>query len=281
MTTSPGMHQAGRLMPVLRWAGGKRWLVPSLPELIGEQRFNSYHEPFLGGASVFLGIAPDGKAYLADLNTELIETYERIRDDPDGVADRLRHHKNEAEHYYKVRTSKPRTANGRAARFIYLNHTSFNGIYRVNLAGTYNVPYGRRSTILMPTRTWLREVSRRLQGVDLRVGDFADCLPNVTADDLVFLDPPYTVAHNNNGFIKYNQRLFSFRDQERLSALVDEVKGRGAYYILTNAAHHSIAELFDKGDRCIETRRRNNVGGTAAGRGSATEFLFTNLPKNG
>jgi DNA adenine methylase len=115
-----------------------------LPKLIRDIRLNNYHEPFLGGASVFLGISPEGKSYLADLNAELIETYERIRDDPDGVAGRLRPHKNDPEHYYKVRESKPRSANGRAARFIYLNHTSFNGIYRVNLAGVYNVPYGRR-----------------------------------------------------------------------------------------------------------------------------------------
>jgi DNA adenine methylase len=274
------MHQAGRLMPVLRWAGGKRWLVPSLPELLGEHRFNSYHEPFLGGASVFLGIAPEGKSYLGDLNAELIETYERIRDDPDGVAERLRPHKNTEDYYYKLRTSKPRTGNGRAARFIYLNHTSFNGIYRVNLAGTYNVPYGHRHTYAMPEKTWLREVSNRLQGVDLRVGDFADCLPNVAAGDLVFLDPPYTVAHNNNGFIKYNQHLFSFSDQQRLSALVDAIRERDAFYILTNAAHDSIAQLFAKGDRRITTRRRNNVGGAAAARGSAIEFLFTNLPEH-
>lgn len=267
-------------MPILRWAGGKRWLVPDIPALIGDQRFNNYHEPFLGGASVFFGLAPEGKAYLSDLNTELIETYTTIRDDPNGVADLLRRYKNDAEHYYKARTSKPRTQKGRAARFIYLNHTSFNGIYRVNLAGTYNVPYGRRAKVTVPDRAWLRAVSDRLQGADLRAGDFADCLPNVTQGDLVFLDPPYTVAHNNNGFIKYNQHLFSFQDQHRLSAIVDEIKRRGAFYILTNAAHDSIAALFEKGDRCLLTRRRNIIGGAAAGRGSATEFLFTNLDEH-
>lgn len=274
-----GMRQSGRLMPVLRWAGGKRWLVPLLPELLGDIRPNNYHEPFLGGASVFLGIAPEGKSYLADLNAELIETYQYIRDDPDGVWARLRTYKNAEDHYYRTRQAKPRTAKGRAARFIYLNHTSFNGIYRVNLAGAYNVPYGHRANIFMPDRTWLREVSDRLQGADIRVGDFADCLSNVTEGDLIFLDPPYTVAHNNNGFIKYNQHLFSFADQERLSSVVDTIRERDAYYILTNAAHDSIAELFDKGDRRIATSRRNNVGGSSAERGSATEYLFTNLPE--
>ncbi|MEX1264101.1 MAG: Dam family site-specific DNA-(adenine-N6)-methyltransferase [Actinomycetota bacterium] len=277
--TREAMHQSGRLMPFLRWAGGKRWLVPMLPALIGDIRLNNYHEPFVGGASVFLGISPaGGKSYLADLSAGLMETYRRVRDDPDGVATHLRPHKNDAEHYYKVRQSKPRSANGRAARFIYLNHTSFNGIHRVNLAGVYNVPFGRRSKVFVPDRTWLREVSSRLQGVDLRVGDFEDGLQNVTEGDLVFLDPPYTVAHDNNGFIKYNQRLFSFADQQRLSRVVDTVRDRGGYYILTNAAHPSISELFEKGDRRITTRRRNSVGGSSADRGSAQEFLFTNLP---
>ena len=94
----------------------------------------------------------------------------------------------------------------------------------------------------------------------------------------MFLDPPYTVAHNSNGFVKYNDRLFLFKDQERLSDLIDHVRDRGAYYVMTNAAHASIAELFEKGDRRVDTSRRNNVGGRSAARGRATEYLFTNLP---
>jgi DNA adenine methylase len=112
----------------------------------------------------------------------------------------------------------------------------------------------------------------------LDAGDFAGCLKFVTERDLVFLDPPYTVAHNNNGFVKYNQNLFSFEDQRRLSDLIDDIKERGAYYILTNAAHQSIRDLFKKpGDALIETSRRNNIGGFNAARGRATEYLFTNL----
>jgi len=103
---------------------------------------------------------------------------------------------------------------------------------------------------------------------------------SVHAGDLVFLDPPYTVAHNNNGFIKYNQKLFSFEDQTRLSAVIDEIRGRGAYYVLTNAAHESIATLFEKGDRRLELTRGNSIGGRLAKRGSATEYFFTNVPAN-
>src|SRR6202034_875194 len=102
--------------------------------------------------------------------------------------------------------------------------------------------------------------------------DFEAILENVKTGDLVFLDPPYTVAHNNNGFVKYNQKLFSFEDQVRLSEVIDRLREIGAYYLLTNAAHDSIAELFEKGDRRIELSRGSSVGGKQAKRGSATEY---------
>lgn len=264
----------------MRWAGGKRWLVPGLSAIWGDRTFNNYHELFLGGASVFLSLASYGKAYLRDLNADLIETFDVIREDPDGVAERLDGHRNTSAHYYRTRGSRPRDPVARAARFIYLNHTSFNGIYRVNLSGAYNVPYGYRPSVNLPDLTHLREVSHRLQSAVLEAGDFAGGLSNVAADDLVFLDPPYTVAHNNNGFVKYNQRLFSFADQKRLSKLIDEIRKRGAFYVLTNAAHDSIVALFDKGDRLVVTTRKNAVGGASARRGTATEYLFTNVGLN-
>jgi DNA adenine methylase len=263
--------------PVLRWAGGKRWLVPKICDVLDGLLFNNYHEPFLGGASVFLGVNPAGKSYLSDLNSDLIETYQQVRDDPDGVFKILRTFRNTSQEYYRIRNSVPRTSKGRAAKFIFLNATSFNGIYRVNLNGVYNVPYGRRERAFIPDLAWLRSVSDRLQGTEISSTDFGECINNVGKGDLVFLDPPYTVAHNNNGFIKYNQKLFSFEDQCRLSLLVDGIKQRGAFYILTNAAHVSIATLFDKGDLRMEITRRNNVGGIAATRGRASEFLFTNI----
>lgn len=270
---------AASVQPVLRWAGGKRWLLSQLAEVLGPLEINNYHEPFLGGASVFLGLSPSGKSYLSDLNAELIETYERIRDDIDGVALALRCHVNTAEHYYTVRANVPENPSIRAARFIYLNHTSFNGIYRVNLKGIYNVPFGRRPKPNIPSRVQLLALSERLQGVELSVSDFEEALSNVTGGDLVFLDPPYTVAHNNNGFVRYNQRLFSFDDQKRLSGVLDYIRERDAFYIMTNAAHESIAALFEKGDSRIETSRRNAVGGRSAVRGSAVEYLFTNVPQ--
>jgi DNA adenine methylase len=261
----------------LRWVGGKRWLVPRIQKLIGATTISAYHEPFLGGASVFLGLGSFSRAYLGDANAELIETFLAIRDHPKRVADLARGYSSDESTYYQIRASAPAGRISRAARFLYLNHTSFNGIYRVNLAGVYNVPFGHGRTPNIPTADRLREVSERLKSAALRSGDFADCIGRVGAGDLVFLDPPFTVAHNDNGFVKYNQRLFSFEDQARLSDLIDAIKERGAFYVLANAAHDSIAELFAKGDSMIETTRRNSVGGAGAARGTATEYLFTNL----
>ncbi len=270
--------EAQTIRPLLRWAGGKRWLVPLVADLIGDTEIQNYHEPFAGGAAVFFGLSLSGKAYLSDLNTALIDTYRQVRDNPEDVWRFLQKYKNTEDHYYAARSGRPRLPASQAARFLFLNHTSFNGIYRVNLAGKYNVPYGYRDSYNPPLLDDLQGASNRLEPAMLTGGDFAAALEDVGPGDLVFLDPPYTVAHNHNGFVKYNDKLFLFGDQRRLSAAIDKVRDRGAYYILTNAAHHSIAELFEKGDRRIETSRKNAVGGLAAGRGMATEYLFTNLP---
>jgi DNA adenine methylase len=248
-----------------------------LHDLVGRRSIRTYHEPFLGGGSVFLGLRAFDQAVLSDSNAELMEAFEVIREAPEEVAALAHAHGNDEETYYRLRGSKPLGKVERAARFLYLNHTSFNGIYRVNLDGIYNVPFGRRTRMNMPGAEHLVDVAARLQNALLLTRDFWACLEHVGTGDLVFLDPPYTVAHNNNGFIKYNQRLFSFEDQHRLSLLIDEIKGKGAYYILTNAAHPSIAQLFEKGDCRLETRRRNNIGGNNALRGGAIEYLFTNL----
>lgn len=266
------------LPPFLRWAGGKRWLVSYVAQLTAPMKVRNYHEPFAGGAAVFFGIDFGGRSYLSDLNADLIKTYAAVQDSPDDVWERLRRYRNVEEDYYAARAARPRTPANHAARFIFLNHTSFNGLYRVNLRGEYNVPFGYKASDNRPDLERLRSASSRLKSATLAVGDFMSALHNVGEGDLVFLDPPYTVAHNNNGFVKYNDRLFLFTDQQRLSGLIDQLRNRGAYYAMTNAAHASIAQLFEKGDTRVVTSRKNNVGGRSAARGRATEYLFTNLP---
>ncbi len=271
--------RVGHVSSPLRWAGGKRWLLPTIKELAGDREFCAYHEPFLGGASVFLGMPAFSTSFLRDTNAELISTYRAIRDYPEEIAQRALTYGNDSETYYRVRDESPTAMIEKAARFLFLNHTSFNGIYRVNLEGVYNVPFGHRPSPRIPALDHLRDVAGRLKHARLDIGDFAGCLDRIQDGDLVFLDPPYTIAHNNNGFVKYNQKIFSFEDQKRLSALIDEIKGRGAYYILANAAHESIGKLFKRrGDQWRVTWRRNSIGGINAKRGSGAEYLFSNLP---
>lgn len=263
--------------PILRWVGGKRWLSPVLRKLTEHLSVRNYHEPFLGGGAAFLTVTFKDRAYLADANTDLIETYNCVRDSWQAVAEALDRHENTAEHYYDVRSRIPNDPVERSARFIFLNHTSYNGIYRVNLQGRYNVPYGYRESPKLPRRAQLEAFSSKLKRATLSSEDFANSLHNISESDLIFLDPPYTTSHNDNGFVKYNQKLFSWDDQVRLSEFIDEVKKRGAYYILCNAHHDSIKQLFAKGDTMIATHRRNSIGGVSASRGTARELLFTNL----
>ncbi len=263
------------LKPFLRWAGGKNWLVKHLPRLLPSTGFRAYHEPFLGGGSIFFRINPQDRAYLSDLNTELISTYQCLRDSPEEIIDQLSRYKNSEQFYYRTRTQSPKSPIKHAARFIFLNQTSFNGIYRVNLRGEYNVPFGYRTKNFLEPRI-LRATSSRLINAVITDGDFELVKENVRPRDLVFLDPPYTVSHYNNGFIKYNQKLFSLEDQQRLSILVDYIKRRGAYYILTNADHNIITDLFDKGDTVLTLERANLIGGAQAKRGKATELIFMN-----
>jgi DNA adenine methylase len=264
------------IKPCLRWAGGKSWLVKYLGDLLPRSGYLNYHEPFLGGASVFLHLKPQATSYLSDLNPELIDTYIALRDQPREVINILASYRNTEAFYYEIRSYEPINEAEKAARFIYLNHTSFNGIYRVNLRGEYNVPYGYRKKDFLEKDSLL-SVSRALQGAVLQIGDFDIIRENIHENDLVFLDPPYTVSHNDNGFIKYNQTIFSLDDQVRLSALVRFINDSGAYYILTNAAHTAIEEIFDNGDQRMELRRASTIGGINAHRGQTSEYLFTNI----
>ena len=261
--------------PFLRWAGGKTWLTDFVLSLTKDLEINRYYEPFLGGGAVFFAIKPQN-AILSDVNAELIPTYITLRQRPEEVISVLKTFQNESESYYRVRSDVRDDDVYMCARFIFLNQTSYNGLYRVNMAGQYNVPFGRRKIDFIK-EDHLRHVSQLLQGADLRCGDFGTYEQEIQAGDLVFLDPPYTVSHNQNGFIKYNQHLFSLDDQYRLKGFIDHIKGRGAYYILTNAAHDTIREIFDDGDVMYTRNRHSTIGGNQAQRGHVDEYVFTNI----
>ncbi|RAJ19882.1 DNA adenine methylase [Pedobacter cryoconitis] len=268
-------------MPFLRWTGSKRWFTKSYINEFLPSSFNNYHEPFLGAGSVYfylkgLDLTSGIDFHLSDSNKELINAYIQIRDNPEEVISYLKNFINSENQYYHIRQLKPRKEEKKAARFIYLNRTSFNGIYRVNSQGLYNVPYGHREKVDVVTEKLLLEVSRNLQGASFTSQSFEQTITNVKKGDLVFLDPPYTVAHENNGFIEYNQHLFSWTDQEKLRDYVKELIKKEAFFILTNASHNSILELYSGIGEIKKLSRLSQVGGRNKTRGSYNELIITN-----
>lgn len=263
------------MKPFLRWAGGKAWLVKHLHN-VKKIKFGNYHEPFLGGGATFFSLTPSGNSYLSDLNGDLIETYNEIKYNVKSVIKKMKTFNNTENDYYQIRKKKFAKPHERAAKFIYLNQTSYNGIYRVNLNGVYNVPYGFRKKPFLDENTLLN-AHIALQNAIIIEQDFFYSLDNIVEHDLVFLDPPYTVSHNDNGFIKYNEKIFSLEDQHRLSTMIDIIRMRGAYYILTNAAHQTIEYIFEKGDRKVRLSRANLIGGVNSKRGQTSEFVFSNI----
>lgn len=266
-----------RIKPFLRWAGGKTWFIDHLEALLDGQHFANYYEPFLGGGSIFFSLSvTDAAATLSDANTELIDTYISIRDNVEEVIQYFATYENTSDFYYKLREKEPTDPFERAARFIYLNHTSYNGLYRVNRKGKYNVPFGKRKSDTIDIEE-IRKASRALVGANLLSGDFENRGDVIHEGTLVFLDPPYTVSHNDNGFVQYNQSIFSIEDQARLARYIQFIMDRGAYFILMNAAHNAIREIFDDCGRSMLVERQSLIGGKNAKRGLTSELVFTNI----
>jgi DNA adenine methylase len=273
MTPATAAHTVA---PFLKWAGGKRLLLPQiLPLLPSMEPDRRYFEPFLGAAAVYFALEPP-RAVLSDLNAELIEAFSVVREEVDRVISRLRAFTNDAECYYKVRSSRPTSAAGRAARFIYLNKTCFNGLYRVNSQGEFNVPFGKHGQkLVICDVTQLHEAALALKGAELTVSDFGATLRRAREGDLVYLDPPYTMAHTNNGFIEYNARVFSWADQRRLAALARRLVQRGVRVAVSNGDHPSIIRLYSTPEFQIErVARFSTMAGSAQSRFATSELII-------
>ncbi len=231
------------MIPFLKWPGGKRWFILQHPGVL-PTGFKRYIEPFLGGGSVYFHLCPE-TAILADTNEELITAYKAIRDEWERVATVLRRYDREhdEDHYYRIRDCRPTSLVGQAARMIYLNRTCFNGIYRVNREGEFNVPIGTKTAVVLPSDDFAG-IASQLATADLRVADFELVIDEAGKGDFIFADPPYTVNHNNNGFIKYNEKLFSWEDQKRLACALARARERGAMIVATNADHGSVRRLY-------------------------------------
>jgi len=257
--------------PLIKWPGGKRSLAPIILNFIPES-YRTYYEPFLGGGAIFFALQPD-KAVLSDINDELINTYIQIRDEPESLTKILKSLKNNEHDYYKVRSSSPRSPIRKAARIIYLTRLAFNGIHRVNQNGQFNVPYGYKEHLATVDEELLTVTSESLRHAKLQAGDFEITTRKAGKGDVVYFDPPYTVAHANNGFIKYNEKIFSWNDQERLAEHARSLASKGCRVIVSNADHPSIHSLY-KDFYCHTVERPSVIAAASAYRRKITECIF-------
>jgi len=261
------------ILPLLKWAGGKRWLSDELIAAFPD-KIKRYYEPFLGGAAVFFALRPR-RATLSDSNSELINCYQQVQQHPELVLKSLNKLRNSEANYYRVREASPEEPIDRAARLLFLTTLSFNGIYRQNLAGVFNVPYGKKTHVNPADATRLLAASEALQTVRLKCSDFEEATQGAGRGDLVYLDPPYTVAHGNNGFVKYNAKIFSWDDQIRLACIARRLSDRGCFVFVSNADHISIRNLYkDFQLRVVE--RQSKIAATAKHRKQISECLFFN-----
>ena len=274
---SPRHETMTKTPPFLKWAGGKRWLAETFCEL-QLPAYSRYIEPFLGSGAVFFNIRP-AQSVLSDLNHALINTYRAIRDDWASVVFGLEAHqaRHSRAYYYRVRSSQPTDKFERAARFIYLNRTCWNGLFRVNSNGQFNVPIGTKSQVVLATDNF-KDIAALLANARLHAGDFMWAIDQARGGDLVYVDPPYTINHDKNGFLKYNQRLFAWEDQVRLHKALLAARRKGAFIIVSNAHHKSIRDLYRQTFRVITLRRFSRISGTNAGRSAGLEYLFIGGP---
>lgn len=261
--------------PFLRWAGGKRALLNKLIYLL-PIKANHYYEPFIGGGALYFAISPNSnKATISDTNAELINCYAQVSTHPEDLINALSKCKFNEEYYYRTRKSTPEDDLQKAIRFIYLNRTCWNGLYRVNKKGEFNVPIGKFATEpLMCPESKIRKANEILGNTQLLTSDFEEVVKDADTFDFVYFDPPYTVKHDNNGFRQYNEKVFSWDDQERLSNISSDLKQRGVNIMISNANHKDIIDLYEDFHK-YEVSRTSLIGGTKSARGTVKELIIT------
>ncbi|MBI2435501.1 MAG: Dam family site-specific DNA-(adenine-N6)-methyltransferase [Candidatus Hydrogenedentes bacterium] len=275
--------------PFLKWVGGKAQLLGELTQRVALARpFGRYHEPFVGGGALFFELVrADGlgqrRALLSDNNARLIETYSMVQERVEEVIALLREHKERhgKEHYYAVRAAAPATAVARAARLIYLNKTCFNGLYRENSRGAFNVPMGTYKDPPICDAVNLRAVSAALRRARIEQRPFGSVIQRAAAGDLVYFDPPYHPVNATSSFTAYEQNNFGEADQRELAEVCVELTRRGVKFVLSNSYTPLILELYRaRGFAVEEVFAARMVNSKAARRGKISEALVHNLMRN-
>jgi DNA adenine methylase len=269
----------GKPVPFLKWAGGKSQLLSSFEPFL-PKRFNRYLEPFVGGGAMFFNIYGRNdrlSASLSDLNSELINCYSAVRDNVEELIDVLKQHRNEREYFYEIRSLDTQKLSSleRAARLIYLNKTCFNGLYRVNSRGQFNVPFGSYKNPRTCDEENLRAASTALQQVVLTAQSFSDAMEQAKRGDFVYLDPPYQPLSATANFTSYTSRCFMEKDQQELAAAVRKLDKRGCRVMLSNSDNEFVRDLYDglRIETVYATRAINCRGDR---RGKISEVLVLN-----
>jgi DNA adenine methylase len=263
--------------PFLKWVGGKTQLLEQLQPLL-PPTFRRYFEPFVGGAALFFDLRTKGRlmsdVHLSDVNAELVDCYTAVRDYVDDVIGVLRGHKYESDYYYSVRSLDRGTLSlcESAARTIFLNKTGYNGLYRVNRSGQFNVPFGRFTNPAFCDVENLRACSRALRGVSLSNGDFSEVLENARKGDFVYFDPPYVPLSPTSDFTAYIPGGFGEAEQRKLAKVFAKLARRGVYAMLSNSDTPFVRELYADFD--VETvYASRSVNSNAARRGKLPEVV--------
>jgi DNA adenine methylase len=272
--------------PFVKWAGGKRQLLPVIASHI-PNKFERYFEPFVGGGAVFFSLVSKerkAKWFISDLNSDLILSYVTIRDKVKELVLSLENHaenysKNQRSYYYKIRETNQKGAIDKVSRLIFLNKTCFNGLYRVNSKGKFNVPIGQYVNPNIVNKENLFEVSRALQSKDITIKcqDFEDALKAVGQGDFVYLDPPYQPISSTASFTSYTDSDFDFSDQKRLFTKFKSLDKKGVKVLLSNSNSDEIIELFKEfSDGIIEINANRFINSVSKNRTGHTELLIKN-----
>lgn len=267
----------------LKWAGGKLQLIEQFENLFPPD-FCNYYEPFIGSGAVFFYLkskSKPNKVILSDTNEELINCFAVVRDKPSELIEELLNHRkrHSKQYYYEVRDleSKRLDSVSRAARMIYLNKTCFNGLYRVNSKGEFNVPFGDYKNPSIFDRNTLYRASQMLQDTDLRVMTFDKVLDFAGKDDFVYFDPPYIPLSKTSSFTRYSKSEFSIKEQNQLSEVFRALDSMGCFVMLSNSDHSLTRELYSNYDKnIVVVRAKRKINSVGSKRGAINEIVVTN-----
>ncbi|MFO7178508.1 MAG: DNA adenine methylase [Pseudomonadota bacterium] len=271
-------HVADVPRPVLKWAGGKRQLLSEILQRL-PAHMATYYEPFVGGGAVFFALAARGafrRAVLSDTNAELINLYTALKEDVGGVIRALEKLRDghSTEQYYRVRASVPKSETARAARLIYLNRTGFNGLYRVNSKGEFNVPIGRYARPRILDERRLRAAAEALATAEIVLQDFETVCARARRGDAVYFDPPYLPVSRTASFAEYQATPFDLPEHERLARVFTRLAARGVACLLSNSDTKQTRELF--ANHRVEFVSANRaINSVASRRGAIREILVS------